>query len=566
MLPRQAFDSLKRHKGLYAIISTVILNAFVAIVYLIALRISLTFVVLPGGVSAVWLPSGITLALVCRFDYRVFPGIVVGSLVGLANLSWENAPVWGLTVVQVACAAGNCLQPYSAAQFLKYQGLSLQNPQTIFAQVRSAWLFALAAIVSPMVSASLGVTAGAIAQLVAWQNYGSSWVTWWVASALAHLIFTPPLLLARSSLDPKRLGEALGIFAIFSLLLWIIFYRQEPLSYILLPILMWIVFRLGALISSIAVVIVASIAIFSTSLGQGPWADYAPDVSLLLLQSFMGTFSCVCLILAAVTEERNLAQIKLKQTLANLEQEVKDRTADLAYSEAQLSGFFATAAMGMGIVDPGFRYVRINQQLAEIHQLSPEESLGKTIAEILPELSAEIEPIVQSVLDTGQPVLHHEISKGLPIHAEMENVYTSSYFPILNTENKVICVGFIFNDITHIKKLEKQLKNAALTDSLTQVANRRYFDEFLQREWQKSLELNQPITLLIFDIDYFKNYNDTYGHLQGDRCLTQVAQGIASAIDTPDALLARYGGEEFALILPNTPADLGLKQAQHIHD
>jgi len=151
MLPRQAFDSLKRHKGLYAIISTVILNAFVAIVYLIALRISLTFVVLPGGVSAVWLPSGITLALVCRFDYRVFPGIVVGSLVGLANLSWENAPVWGLTVVQVACAAGNCLQPYSAAQFLKYQGLSLLNPQTIFAQVRSAWLFALAAIVSPIV-------------------------------------------------------------------------------------------------------------------------------------------------------------------------------------------------------------------------------------------------------------------------------------------------------------------------------------------------------------------------------------------------------------------------------
>lgn len=252
--------------------------------------------------------------------------------------------------------------------------------------------------------------------------------------------------------------------------------------------------------------------------------------------------------------------------MANLEQEVKDRTADLAYSEAQLSGFFATAAMGMGIVDPGFRYVRINQQLAEIHQLSPEESLGKTIAEILPELSAEIEPIVQSVLDTGQPVLHHEISKGLPIHAEMENVYTSSYFPILNTENKVICVGFIFNDITHIKKLEKQLKNAALTDSLTQVANRRYFDEFLQREWQKSLELNQPITLLLLDVDYFKRYNDTYGHLQGDRCLTQVAQGIASAIDTPDALLARYGGEEFALILPNTPADLGLKQAQHIHD
>ena len=348
MMPMRAFDPLKQNKRVYPIIFSVILNVFVAIVYLIALRISVSFAVFPGGVSAVWIPSGITLALVCRFNHRVFPGIVVGSLVGLSNLSWDNAPEWGLTLVQFACATANCIQPYCATQFLKHQGLSLQNPQTIFTQVRSVWRFVLAAIGSPMISASIGVTGSVLARLLPWQSYGASWVTWWLASALAHLIFTPPLLLARSSLEPdqKRLGETLSILVILSVFLWIIFHWQEPLSYTLLPILMWIVFRLGILISSLTVVFVATIAIVHTTHGHGPWADYSPEVSLLLLQSFIGTFSCVCLILAAVTEERNLAQRKLEETLTSLEQQVKDRTADLAYSEAQLSGFFLPQRWG----------------------------------------------------------------------------------------------------------------------------------------------------------------------------------------------------------------------------
>ncbi|MFE4106174.1 GGDEF domain-containing response regulator [Almyronema epifaneia] len=98
-----------------------------------------------------------------------------------------------------------------------------------------------------------------------------------------------------------------------------------------------------------------------------------------------------------------------------------------------------------------------------------------------------------------------------------------------------------------------ELKRLAYLDGLTEVANRRYFDQRLQQEWQRSRRLQKPLSLMLCDIDYFKAYNDTYGHPQGDRCLHQVAQLIRQTVKRASDFVARYGGEEFALILPNTP-------------
>ncbi|MBD2580031.1 diguanylate cyclase [Oscillatoria sp. FACHB-1406] len=90
-------------------------------------------------------------------------------------------------------------------------------------------------------------------------------------------------------------------------------------------------------------------------------------------------------------------------------------------------------------------------------------------------------------------------------------------------------------------------------DSLTQVANRRKFDEYLLQEWKRLARQQQPLSLMICDVDFFKAYNDTYGHLQGDRCLQQVARCLHENVRRSTDLVARYGGEEFAIVLPNTP-------------
>lgn len=107
-----------------------------------------------------------------------------------------------------------------------------------------------------------------------------------------------------------------------------------------------------------------------------------------------------------------------------------------------------------------------------------------------------------------------------------------------------------------------ELQRLATLDDLTGVANRRQFNDSLNKEWRRMAREQLPLSLILCDIDYFKKYNDTYGHLAGDFCLQQVAQAISRTIKRPADLLARYGGEEFVVILPNTEAEGALQVAE----
>ncbi len=100
--------------------------------------------------------------------------------------------------------------------------------------------------------------------------------------------------------------------------------------------------------------------------------------------------------------------------------------------------------------------------------------------------------------------------------------------------------------------IKNELEALSHRDGLTGIANRRYFDTVLDREWKSALREKKCLSLVLFDIDYFKKYNDTYGHLAGDDCLCQVAIAASRVTKRPRDTLARYGGEEFAVILPET--------------
>ena len=110
----------------------------------------------------------------------------------------------------------------------------------------------------------------------------------------------------------------------------------------------------------------------------------------------------------------------------------------------------------------------------------------------------------------------------------------------------------------------RELEQLCVLDSLTQVANRRRFDDYLVPEWQKLHQEQAPISLILCDIDYFKLYNDTYGHPIGDYCLQQVALAIECVMESTPGLVARYGGEEFGIILPNVDSGLALQIAEKI--
>jgi len=119
---------------------------------------------------------------------------------------------------------------------------------------------------------------------------------------------------------------------------------------------------------------------------------------------------------------------------------------------------------------------------------------------------------------------------------------------------------------TELETKNYQLEILATTDSLTSLANRRSFDRQLQDEWRRCARDKKPVSLLMIDVDYFKSYNDSYGHQQGDSCLKTIAQCLNNAhvSSRPGDLLARYGGEEFAIILSDTNNDGAIKLAQKI--
>ena len=117
-----------------------------------------------------------------------------------------------------------------------------------------------------------------------------------------------------------------------------------------------------------------------------------------------------------------------------------------------------------------------------------------------------------------------------------------------------------------LQSANEKLQRIANIDGLTQIANRRRFDDYLLVEWQRHQREAMPLSLLLMDIDYFKNYNDFYGHQQGDNCLIQVAQTLAKVARRATDLVARYGGEEFAVILPNTNLQDALKVGEAIRE
>jgi len=130
---------------------------------------------------------------------------------------------------------------------------------------------------------------------------------------------------------------------------------------------------------------------------------------------------------------------------------------------------------------------------------------------------------------------------------------------------------WFFSDITAQKQTQKRLEEAystvealAVTDALTGLANRRRFDQYIASEWRRGMRDGKPLSMLLIDVDFFKSYNDAYGHLRGDSCLRQIAESCQDVVARPGDLVARFGGEEFAIILPNTDNTGALQVANEV--
>jgi two-component system chemotaxis family response regulator WspR len=127
--------------------------------------------------------------------------------------------------------------------------------------------------------------------------------------------------------------------------------------------------------------------------------------------------------------------------------------------------------------------------------------------------------------------------------------HSRSYMTLLQRDEAYRALRVSQQQLLDTNLVLQRLMNS---DGLTGLSNRRHFDEYLELEWRRAIREQTQLSLMMIDVDYFKAYNDNFGHLEGDEALRQVAKAIRASCSRPSDLPARYGGEEFALVLPNT--------------
>ena len=163
----------------------------------------------------------------------------------------------------------------------------------------------------------------------------------------------------------------------------------------------------------------------------------------------------------------------------------------------------------------------------------------------------------------------HENSVWKIVHSGMSIPYGSTHkneiYPMSRLEkHNIELENKIKLRTKELSEVNKRLEIQSNTDGLTNISNRRHFDYMLSQEWDRGQRSNTPLSVIMIDIDNFKNFNDSYGHVAGDICLQKIALELAKSVRRSGELLARYGGEEFVIILANTGKQTAFEVAKHI--
>ena len=298
----------------------------VTVVYFIAGKLGLSLAFLNASASPVWPPAGIALAVLLLFGYRIWPAIFVGAFL-------VNATTAGNVATSLAIATGNTLEAVSGAWLVN----RFADGTSVFDRPQGVFKFALAAVVSTIVSPIFGVTSLALGGFANWANYGAIWLTWWLGDATGDLLIAP-LIILWSVASKRRWNRSQAVeVGVLLLLLFVlseavfggwltISARNYPIAFICGPIVIWTAFRFTQRETATGIFILSAIAIWGTLHGFGPFVRETENQSLLALQSWAAVLTITAMALSAGMAERQRAEEALQQQKAVIE--TANRTKD----------------------------------------------------------------------------------------------------------------------------------------------------------------------------------------------------------------------------------------------
>lgn len=286
--------------------------AGLATVYVLAGKLGLMMAFVHASATAVWAPTGISLAALLLLGYRVWPGIFLGAL--LVNVTTE-----GNVATSLSIAVGNTLEAVLGAYLVN----RFADGRRAFDRARTIFKFtALAALLSTTVSSTFGVTSLSLGGFAHWVDYGEIWSTWWLGDVAGAIIIGPLVLLwglnpyfrwnIRQVLEGVLLLLAIvliGLVTFFGLLPSGI--KEQSLTFLSLPALIWAAFRFGQREAVTVSFLFSAMAIWGTLMGSGPFISGSPHETLVVLQVYMAVITVTVLVLAAVVSERRRFELEL---------------------------------------------------------------------------------------------------------------------------------------------------------------------------------------------------------------------------------------------------------------
>lgn len=231
----------------------------------------------------------------------------------------------------------------------------------------------------------------------------------------------------------------------------------------------------------------------------------------------------------------------------------------------QLETIYDTTPVALCMLDLDGRLVMSNKAMNGLLNVSQEEAAGSLLGHIMPDVWQQFQD--DFILSgSGVKIPGREI-------IWRDRCYDTQPVALYNASNRVVGLSVTWVDITARREAEQKLASAnqvlqqyAQRDHLTGLYNRRYMDECLMNEINQAVEDGFPLSVCLADIDYFKRYNDNYGHQSGDNCLRAVANALVSSRRRPEDNVSRYGGEEFLVILPRTDQEQAMAEAERLRE